>query len=90
MPGPKTDLRLKALPWTLLIEVALILQSRWRMLSDRDRERLFALVRESRGRVDRLSSRERAELRKIVGKLDIKGAGKELRPVLRMVRRGRR
>ena len=39
---------------------------------------LTGLLRESGGRVDRLSAKERKELRKLAGKLDLKGMGAEL------------
>jgi hypothetical protein len=43
-------------------------------------------VRESRGRVGNLSVKQRMELRKLARKLDLKGIGRELMP---LVRRGR-
>jgi hypothetical protein len=40
--------------------------------------------------VGNLSSRERNELRKLVRKLDLKGAGRELLPLVRGGKRGRK
>jgi len=59
---------------------------RWRALSEKDRSRLSRLVRDSRGRAGNLSEKERAELRKLAGKLDLKGMGGEL---VTLVRGGR-
>ena len=81
--------RLKALPWAALLQVGLAFGERWRALSERDRARLTRLVRASRGRPGNLSTGERKELRKLVGKLDLKGVGRELLPLVRG-RRGRK
>ena len=81
---------LKAVPWTLLLQVALVLDRRWRRLSEKERARLLRLLRESRGRLDRLSAKQRDEMRKLVRKLDLMGAGSELRPLIRSGRRRKR
>ena len=47
-------------------------------------------VRESRGRVGNLSAKERMELRKLVGKLDLKGMGRELLALRAVRKRGLR
>ena len=73
-----------AIPWALL-QGTIVVGARWQRLSANERERLTALLRDSRGRIDRLSSRERKELRKLVDKLDLKGMAKEL-VALRTVR----
>jgi len=64
---------------------------RWQKLSSKERERIKELLAESGGRIDRLSSKQRKELRHLAGKLDLAGMGKEL-VALRVVRgrRGRR
>jgi hypothetical protein len=80
----------KALPWAALLQVGMAFGKRWRSLSQRDRTRLAGLVRESGGRVGNLSEKERKELRKLAGKLDLKGLGRELLPLLRGKRRKRR
>ena len=73
-----------AIPWAL-VQGTIVVGGRWQRLSAKERERLTGLLRDSRGRVDRLSSRERKELRKLVDKLDLKGMAKEL-VALRVVR----
>jgi hypothetical protein len=85
--------RARALPWAAVLQTAVLLGKRWRSLSANERERLRTLVAESGGRLGRLSAKERKELRKLGGKLDLKGLGRELLPVLRGGRgrrRGRR
>ena len=74
----------------MMLQASVVVGRRWTALSKKDRERLTRLLRESRGRLDNLSSRERTELRRLVGKLDINRMGRELLPVLRAGRRGRR
>jgi hypothetical protein len=82
--------RLKALPWAALLQLGVAVNRRWRSLSERDRARLTQLLRSSRGRRANLSGKERDELRKLVRKLDVKGMGRELFPLLRGGRRKRR
>jgi hypothetical protein len=82
--------KLKAVPWAVLARAAVVVGQRWSALSAKERARLAALVRGSRGRAANLSSRERNELKKLVRKLDLKGAGRELLPLMRGARRGRK
>jgi hypothetical protein len=88
--SPSKGARLKALPWAALAQAALAFGERWRALSDRDRARVKELLRESRGRLGNLSAREREDLRKVVRKLDLKGVGREMLPLVRGGRRKRR
>jgi hypothetical protein len=83
-------LRMKALPWTLLLQGATVTGKRWRSLSANDRARLARLTRDSRGRLGNLSAKERRELRKLVEKLDLKGIGRELLPLTRGGRKRKR
>jgi hypothetical protein len=78
--------RLRALPWGLLLQVVVLVGRRWRALSGKDRARLARLTRDSRGWVGNLNSSERAELRKLVGRLELRGLAGD---VLALVRRGR-
>jgi hypothetical protein len=88
-PRPTVS-RVKALPWAVLLQAGVVLGKRWRRLSEKDRARLTGLMRNSRGRLGNLSAKERSELRRLVGKLDVKGAGRELLPALRGGRRRKR
>jgi hypothetical protein len=82
--------RLKqALPWAALVRVAAVVGKRWGALTAKERGRLASLARTSRGRPGNLSKGERNELRKLVRKLDLAGAGRELSSVLRGRGRGR-
>jgi hypothetical protein len=81
--------RVRALPWAAVLRAALLIGRRVGSLSGRDRARLGELLRKSRGWPGRLGERERAELRKLLAKLDLRGLGRELLPVGRGGRWGR-
>jgi hypothetical protein len=81
--------RAKALPWAVLLQAGFVVGKRLGNLSSSERERLMGLVRESGGRLSSLTEKERKELRKLAGKLDLRGIGSELMPLIRG-RRGRR
>ena len=70
--------RIRALPWAAMLQGTVVIGRHWRALSEKDRARLTRLVRDSQGRLSNLSSKERDELRKLVGKLDMKGIGRDL------------
>jgi hypothetical protein len=78
-PRSKSKLeRVKDLPWALLLQMGVVLGKRWRSLSAKDRAHLSRLTRESQGRLSNLSEKQRKELRKLVGKLDLKSTSREL------------
>jgi hypothetical protein len=79
--------RAKALPWAILLQAGFVVGKRLSSLSSADRERLSKLVRESGGRLSTLTDKERRELRKLAGKLDLRGMSSELMPLLRDGRR---
>jgi hypothetical protein len=72
----------KALPWAALLQGGIVVGRRIGELSEKDRARLTRLLRESRGWPGRLGSKERAELRKLIGKLDTKRMSRELLPLM--------
>lgn len=82
---------MRALPWVALAQVGVAIARRWRTLSGKERARLTRLARASRGRPGNLSAKERAELRALVHKLDLRGIAGELYALTRRGgRRGRR
>ena len=79
------------MPWARLVRGGVLISRRWSALSGKERARLGLLLRESKGSVSNLSRRQRLQLRKLVRKLDLKGLGRELAPLVRGAgRRGRR
>ncbi len=88
--APKSKRELVAgLPWAALLQATFVIGRHWQALSQKDRARLSRLVRESGGRLGNLSTKQRLELHRLVGKLDLKGASRELVGLARG-RRGRR
>jgi hypothetical protein len=67
-----------AVPWLAFARAAMIVNRHWNSLSSKERAHLAQLVGESRGRVGNLSSKQRAEVRKLARKLDLLGMGREL------------
>ena len=80
----------RAIPWALALQALVVVGRRVASLSSRDRNRLLDLLRESRGWPGRLGERDRAELRKLVGKLDMRSMARELVPLARGTRRRKR
>jgi hypothetical protein len=82
---------LDTLPLAELLQGTIALASRWMRLSGRDRSRLLDLLIESKGVVTRLTPKERKELGRLLGKLDLGGLSRELSGLARDWRkRGRR
>jgi hypothetical protein len=75
--------RVRALPWAALVQGGVVVGRRVADLSAKDRARLGRLLRESRGWPGRLAPKDRAELRKLLGKLDPKSLSRELLPLVR-------
>jgi hypothetical protein len=90
IPSSSKANRLKALPWAAALQGAVAVNRHWRRLSEKERARARQLLKDSGGRIGSLSAKERAELRKLVGKLDLKGIGRELLPIARGKGKGRR
>jgi hypothetical protein len=76
--GSKRSRASKELPWAALLQGGIVVAGRWRRLSEKDRARLRRLLRESGGHVGSLTDKQRKELRKLAGKLDLPGLGREL------------
>jgi hypothetical protein len=75
--------RVRALPWGAMAQAGIVVGRRVSDLSAKDRARLTRLLRESRGWPGRLAPKERAELRKLVGKLNPTAISRELLPLVR-------
>jgi hypothetical protein len=83
--------RLRAVPWATVLQAVVLAGRRWRSLSKKERTRLRRLVRDSQGMPSNLSLKQRAELRRLIGKLDLRGLAREIAAVTRGGRgRGRR
>jgi hypothetical protein len=79
--------RIRVLPWAALLQGGIVVRQRWLVLSDRERTRLVRLLRDSGRHPGSLTSEEREELRRLIGKLDLTRFGRDLGPVVRELRR---
>jgi hypothetical protein len=74
-----------------LFEVTTLVRRHWERLTPGERAHITALLRKSRGRPGALTKAERADVRRLVGKLDVATFGRTVRPLARRLRapRGR-
>jgi hypothetical protein len=83
-------LRVRAMPWLMVFELAVTLRKHWRRLEPADRNRLAELVRKSQGRPNRLTADERADMRRLVAKLEPGQIARSVVPIGRRAMKGRR
>lgn len=74
-------IRLRALPWLTAAQAGFLLRQNYARMSDREREKLKSLLRDSRGWPGNLTDRERKELRRLVGQLDLVGVARDSMPI---------
>ena len=77
-------------PWLALLDAGQVAREHWQKLTTAERSKLGRLVKKSRGRTSNLTVRERADLRRLVNKLELPDAGKKLVPFAGAVRRRKR
>lgn len=75
-------LPIKGVPWLVVIQAAMAAREHWGVLTPRERTELARLIRATRGRTSNLTAKEQAELRRLIGRLDLPGLGKDLLPVV--------
>jgi hypothetical protein len=75
-----TSASVKAIPWALLLEVAMLFRDRWMQLNPHDRAELSEIVRKSKGRPGNLTAAERQRLGVLVRKLEPAAVGRDLLP----------
>ena len=83
-------MRVRAMPWLMVFELAVTLRRHWRRLEPADRLRLAELVRKSQGRPNRLTAEERADMRRLVAKLEPGQIARSVVPIGRRAMKGRR
>lgn len=74
----KLILRVKAFPWALLVEAGLIARGRWRSMPERERRQLIVLAQRSRGWPGNLSAGERAEVWRLLVRLNVRDLAGEI------------
>jgi hypothetical protein len=78
--------RLRAIPWLIALDAAMIARDRWGRLAPGERRRIAEIVRKGRA----INDRDKADLKRIVSKLDLLDAGRQLLPIVGGRKRGRR
>ena len=77
MPGPASAVR--ALPWARIMVIARVVANRvGEDISERDRKRLAAVVRRSKGDPRRLTPAERSDVVRILRQVDLGRLGREV------------
>jgi len=67
----------RVVPWLLILDLLRESRDHWNsQLTARERQRLTALLKESKGVPSRLGAREQRELKELASKLDLKQLGK--------------
>jgi hypothetical protein len=82
--------RARAMPWLMVLELAVTLRKHWKRLDAQERELLAQLVKKSQGRPHRLTSAERAHVRRLVAKLEPGQIARSVVPIGRRAAKGRR
>jgi ribosomal 50S subunit-associated protein YjgA (DUF615 family) len=81
---------LRAVPWGRILAVARVVLDRFTDdIPKKDRARLNALVRKSKGDPRRLTTAERREVVQILRQLDVAKLGREVAALLALARSGR-
>jgi hypothetical protein len=70
--------RLRALQWMVLLDIAMVARAHWSRLETAERRRLTEIARKGR----HMNARDRADLGRIVRKLEVLEAGRELMPMV--------
>jgi len=78
------------MPWLIVFELAMTLRRHWKRLPPDERRQLTELIRKSQGVPTRLSVSERADVRRLVAKLEPAVIVRSVVPVGRRATRARR
>ncbi len=62
--------RVRAMPWVMVIQLAMTLRRHWKYLTPGERTKLATLIKKSQGSPAKLTPHERAEVRLLVRKLE--------------------
>jgi hypothetical protein len=70
----------------IALDVAMVARERWGRLAPNERRRIAEIVRKGRA----IDERDKTDLKRIVAKLELLDAGRQLLPIVGGRRRGRR
>jgi len=85
---PRLRLGGRAIPWLVLLELAQVAQRHWNNLTPGERAHLTALIKKSGGRPGNLTARDKDDVKRLAGKLDVPGMGRNLLPHAARLRGG--
>ncbi len=81
--------RVRAMPWVMVLELAVTLRKHWKRLDADERVELATLVKKSQGRPSRLSAKERTTVRRRVAKLEPAQIARSVVPIGRRAKKAR-
>ena len=82
--------RIKTIPWLVLLELARTAKSHLdENLDSKDRQRVAAIARRTKGDVRKLTEREKADLKRIARELNLAMLARDIAPTATRLRRGR-
>jgi len=91
MPGmPLPITRVRAMPWVMVFQLAMTLRRHWKYLTPAERTQLSSLLRKSQGVPSRLTPMERADVRRLVRKLEPIAIARSVVPIGRRAIGGKR
>lgn len=82
--------RVRAMPWVMVVQLAMTLRRHWKYLTPGERTQLAALLKKSQGMPNKLTAKERAEVRLLVRKLEPIAIARSVVPIGRRARGLRR
>jgi hypothetical protein len=82
--------RVRAMPWVMVLQLAMTLRRHWTYLTPAERAQLGALIKKSQGAPSKLTPSERADVRRLVRKLEPITIARSVVPLGRKAVAGRR
>ena len=82
--------RVRAVPWVMVLQLAVALRRHWKYLSPPERTQLAGLIKKSQGVPTRLTPKERADVRRLVRKLEPFAMVRSVAPIGKRAIGGRR
>jgi len=73
--------RVRAMPWVMVLQLAITLRRHWKYLTPGERTKLASLIKKSQGIPSRLTRAERAEVRLLVRKLEPIAIARSVAPI---------
>lgn len=82
--------RVRAMPWVMVLQLAVTLRRHWKYLTPAERTELASLIKKSQGVPSRLTPKERADVRRLVRKLEPFTIARSVAPIGKRAMTGKR